>query len=83
MRNGTFVTIIPGVQNGKYQVGQDNFGATRARAQVVDFATYLNGAQAFPGASTVRYFSDSAPIFPGLAAKWVTGGHRLRGDPAC
>ena len=81
-QNGTFVTIIPGVQNGKYQVGQDNFGVTRAREQVVDFATYLHDAQAFPGASTVRYFSDSAPIFPGLAAKWATGGHRLPGDPA-
>jgi hypothetical protein len=82
VRNGTFVTIIPGVQNGKYQVGQDNFGATRAREQVVDFATYLHDAQAFPGASTVRHFSDSAPVFPGLAAKWVTSGHHLPGDPA-
>jgi len=100
------------VQNGKYQVGQDNFGATKAREQVVDFATYLNDGQAFLGASTVstsaisaltdacgytiatspgstfqtlltsnaskcaaagkkpwtvQYFSDSAPIFLGLA----------------
>jgi polar amino acid transport system substrate-binding protein len=112
VQNGTFATIIPGVQNGKYQVGQDNFGATRAREQVVDFATYLNDGQAFLGASTVsassistitdacgytiatapgstfqtlltsnaskcaatgknpwtvQYFSDSAPIFLGLA----------------
>ena len=112
VQNGTFATIIPGVQNGKYQVGQDNFGATAAREQVVDFATYLNDGQAFLGASTVsassisaitgacgytiatapgstfqtlltsnaskcaaagkkpwtvQYFSDSAPIFLGLA----------------
>jgi polar amino acid transport system substrate-binding protein len=112
VQNGTFATIIPGVQNGKYQVGQDNFGATKAREQVVDFATYLNDGQAFLGASTVsassisaitdacgytiatapgstfqtlltssapkcaaagkqpwtvQYFSDSAPIFLGLA----------------
>lgn len=112
VQNGTFETIIPGVQNGKYQVGQDNFGATKAREQVVDFATYLNDGQAFLGASTVsassisaitdacgytiatspgstfqtlltgsaskcaaagkkpwtvQYFSDSAPIFLGLA----------------
>lgn len=112
VQNGTFATIIPGVQNGKYQVGQDNFGATRAREQVVDFATYLKDGQAFLGASsvslssistitdacgytiatspgstfqtlltsnaskcaaagkkpwTVQYFSDSAPIFLGLA----------------
>jgi polar amino acid transport system substrate-binding protein len=112
VQNGTFATIIPGVQNGKYQVGQDNFGATKEREQVVDFATYLNDGQGFLGASTVsvssiskitdacgysigtspgstfqtlltsnaakcaaagkkpwtvQYFSDSAPIFLGLA----------------
>ena len=48
--NGTFATIIPGVQNGKYQVGMNNFGATREREQAVDFATYLNDGQAFLGA---------------------------------
>ena len=47
VQNGTFATIIPGVQNGKYQVGQDNFGVTAAREQVVDFATYLTDGQAF------------------------------------
>ena len=112
VQNGTFATIIPGVQNGKYQVGQDNFGATAAREKIVDFATYLKDGQAFLGASsvtvgsisaiteacgytiatspgstfqtlltsnaskcaatgkkpwTVQYFSDSAPIFLGLA----------------
>lgn len=112
VQNGTFATIIPGVQNGKYQVGQDNFGVTKAREQVVDFATYLSDGQAFLGAKdvkvdsvkdltdicgftiatspgstfqqiltdgagkcqaagkqpyTVQYFSDSAPIFLGLA----------------
>jgi polar amino acid transport system substrate-binding protein len=112
VQNGTFATIIPGVQNGKYQVGQDNFGATAAREKIVDFATYLTDGQSFLGASsvsassistitgacgytiatapgstfqtlltsnaskcatdgkkpwTVQYFSDSAPIFLGLA----------------
>jgi len=112
VQNGTFATIIPGVQNGRYQVGQDNFGATAAREKIVDFATYLTDGQAFLGASTVsissistitdacgytiatspgstfqtlltgnaskcaaegkkpwtvQYFSDSAPIFLGLA----------------
>lgn len=47
VQNGTFATIIPGVQNGKYQVGQDNFGVTAAREQVVDFATYLTDGQSF------------------------------------
>lgn len=44
---GTFPTVIPGVQNGRYDVGQDNFGVTKAREEVVDFATYLSDGQAF------------------------------------
>ncbi|MDI5967793.1 ABC transporter substrate-binding protein [Streptomyces sp. SL13] len=112
VQNGTFPTVIPGVQNGRYDVGQDNFGVTADREKVVDFATYLNDGQAFLGASglklkavrdltdlcgltvatspgstfqqiltrgaarcaragkrpyTVQYFTDSAPIFLGLA----------------
>jgi polar amino acid transport system substrate-binding protein len=59
VQNGTFATIIPGVQNGKYQVGQDNFGATSAREKIVDFATYLNDGQAFLGASSVSVSSIS------------------------
>lgn len=60
VQNGTFATIIPGVQNGKFQVGQDNFGATKAREQIVDFATYLNDGQAFLGASSVKVNSVSS-----------------------
>jgi polar amino acid transport system substrate-binding protein len=112
VRYGTFPTVIPGVQNGKYDVGQDNFGATKAREKVVDFATYLNDGQSFLGAKDIKansvtsltdlcgyniatspgstfqqiltdgaskcgaagknpykvqYFSDTAPIFLGLA----------------
>lgn len=53
IENGTFATIIPGVQNGKFDVGQDNFGVTKARQQVVDFSTYLNDGQAFLASNTV------------------------------
>ena len=53
MQNGTFATIIPGVQNGRFAVGQDNFGVTKAREQVVDFATYLSDGQAFLGSQSV------------------------------
>ena len=60
VQNGTFPTIIPGVQNGKYQVGQDNFGATAAREKVVDFAVYTNDGQGFLGASDVSVNSISA-----------------------
>jgi polar amino acid transport system substrate-binding protein len=109
---GTFQTIIPGTQNGKFDVGWGNFGVTKAREKIVDFATYLTDGQSFLGASSVtadkistltdlcgytvatspgstfqqiltdgaakcaaagkkpyqvQYFSDSAPIFLGLA----------------
>jgi polar amino acid transport system substrate-binding protein len=47
VQNGTFPTIIPGVQNGKYDVGMDNFGVTGPREKVVDFATYLTDGQSF------------------------------------
>ena len=62
-QNGTFDTIVPGVQNGKYEVGEDNFGVTRAREQVVDFATYLADGQSFVGPSggalgSVRTLTD-------------------------
>jgi polar amino acid transport system substrate-binding protein len=57
--NGTFATIVPGVQNGKFQVGQDNFGVTKAREAIVDYATYLNDGQAFLGAKSIALNSVS------------------------
>ncbi|HWC21556.1 MAG TPA: transporter substrate-binding domain-containing protein [Flexivirga sp.] len=54
VETGTFQTIIPGVQSGKYQVGQGNFGVTKEREKVVDFATYLNDGQAFVGSKDVQ-----------------------------
>ena len=109
---GTFATIVPGTQNGRYDVGMANFGVTRERQKVVSFATYLDDGQAFlgsqqvslrkvstltdlcgytvatsPGSTfqqileqgagrcaavgkkkyTVQYFTDTGPIFLGLA----------------
>jgi len=60
VQNGTFETIIPGVQNGKYAVGQDNFGVTAAREQIVDFATYLTDGQSLlaPSDSTLSSVTD-------------------------
>ena len=51
VEHGTFDTIIPGVQNGKYAVGQANFGVTAEREKIVDFATYLQDGQSFLGAA--------------------------------
>lgn len=60
VQNGTFDTIIPGVQNGKFAVGQDNFGVTAAREKIVDFATYLTDGQALlaPRDSTLSKVTD-------------------------
>jgi polar amino acid transport system substrate-binding protein len=60
VQNGTFDTIIPGVQNGKFAVGQDNFGVTAAREKIVDFATYLTDGQALlaPSSSTLSKVTD-------------------------
>lgn len=49
---GAFETIVPGVQSGKYDVGQDNFAVTSARLPVVDFATYLKDGQGFVAAKS-------------------------------
>lgn len=60
VQNGTFDTIIPGVQNGKFDVGQDNFGVTAAREKIVDFATYLTDGQALlaPSDSSLNAVTD-------------------------
>ncbi|HEX4789054.1 MAG TPA: transporter substrate-binding domain-containing protein [Actinospica sp.] len=60
VQNGTFATIIPGVQNGRFAVGQDNFGVTAAREKIVDFATYLTDGQALlaPSDSTLQKVTD-------------------------
>lgn len=53
-QTGTFQTIVPGVQSGKYQVGQANFGVTKDRLKVVDFATYLVDGQSFVGSKDAK-----------------------------
>lgn len=52
--NGTFPTIVPGVQNGKYDVGLDNFGVTKERLKVLDYATYLTDGQSFLAGKDVK-----------------------------
>ncbi|WP_246576275.1 transporter substrate-binding domain-containing protein [Actinospica durhamensis] len=64
VQNGTFETIIPGVQNGKYAVGQDNFGVTAAREKIVDFATYLTDGQSLlaPSDSSLNTVTSIAQL---------------------
>ena len=52
--NATFDTIIPGLLDGKFDVGASSFTDTKAREQQVDFVTYFNSGEAF-------YVKSSAP----------------------
>lgn len=60
---GSFETIVPGTQSGKYDVGQANFAVTSERLKVVDYATYLKDGQSFittgdSDLSTVKSLTD-------------------------
>lgn len=57
VRTDSFTAIVPGVQNGRYDVGEDDFGVTAAREQVVDYATYLTDGQAFLGSARLALHS--------------------------
>lgn len=48
---GTFDSILPGLQSGKYDVGQGNFGVTEARKATIDFTTYYDDGFGFLGSS--------------------------------
>jgi polar amino acid transport system substrate-binding protein len=45
--NATFDTIIPGLQDGKYDVGLSSFTDTKAREKVVDFVTYFQAGEGY------------------------------------
>jgi polar amino acid transport system substrate-binding protein len=45
--NATFDTIIPGLQDGKFDVGLSSFTDTKAREKVVDFVTYFQAGEGF------------------------------------
>lgn len=48
---GTFDSILPGLQSGKYDVGQGNFGVTEARKATIDFTTYYDDGFGFLGSA--------------------------------
>jgi polar amino acid transport system substrate-binding protein len=60
VQNGTFDAIIPGVQNGRFTVGQDNYGVTSAREKIVDFVTYVTDGQGLlaPSDSTLSHVTS-------------------------
>jgi polar amino acid transport system substrate-binding protein len=45
--NATFDTIIPGLQSGKYDMGDSSFTDTAAREKVVDFVDYFVAGEGF------------------------------------
>lgn len=47
MKNVTFDAIIPGLQDGKYEMGLSSFTDTKKREAVVDFVTYYNAGESF------------------------------------
>jgi polar amino acid transport system substrate-binding protein len=47
MVNANFDTIIPGLQSGKYDIGNSSFTDTKAREKVVNFVTYFKAGEAF------------------------------------
>ncbi|MDQ2850810.1 MAG: ABC transporter substrate-binding protein [Actinomycetota bacterium] len=46
-KNSSFATIIPGLSDGKYDIGMSSFIDTAARQKQVDFVTYAHGASGF------------------------------------
>jgi len=60
--NGTFDTIIPGLQSGKYDLGMSSFTATKKRQKVVDFVTYFSAGTSFyvkrSGGPAIRTLAD-------------------------
>jgi polar amino acid transport system substrate-binding protein len=62
LTNATFDTIIPGLIDGKFDVGASSFTDTKAREQQVDFVTYFSSGEGF-------YVSaNSSTSFNGLSS---------------
>jgi len=59
--NATFDTIIPGLQSGKYDMGDSSFTDTLARQKVVDFVDYFVAGEGF-------YVKTGGEKFNGLAS---------------
>jgi polar amino acid transport system substrate-binding protein len=62
LQNVTFDNIIPGLQDGKYDMGLSSFTDTKAREKVVDFVDYFKAGEAF------YVKSGSGKSFNGLAS---------------
>ncbi len=47
LQDATFDTIIPGIEDGKFDVGNSSFTDTKAREKVVDFVDYFKAGEGF------------------------------------
>lgn len=47
LQNAKFATIIPGLQDGKYDIGLSSFTDTKDREKTVDFVTYFQAGEAY------------------------------------
>jgi polar amino acid transport system substrate-binding protein len=54
MINSNFETIIPGLADGRYDVGASSFTDTKEREKTVDFVDYYNAGISFYAKSTVN-----------------------------
>jgi len=62
LTNATFDTIIPGLQSGKFDVGNSSFTDTKDREKTVDFVTYFTAGEGYYVAA------NSSATFDGLDA---------------
>jgi polar amino acid transport system substrate-binding protein len=60
--NATFATIIPGLADGRYDMGASSFTDTKAREKTVDFVDYANVGESFytktNGGATIGSIAD-------------------------
>jgi polar amino acid transport system substrate-binding protein len=60
--NATFATIIPGLGDGRYDMGASSFTDTKAREKQVDFVDYANVGESFytktSGGTTIGSIAD-------------------------
>ena len=63
LQNVTFDNIIPGIQDGKYDMGLSSFTDTKEREKVVDFVNYFKAGEAFyVKAGSGKTFTDLASL---------------------
>ncbi|MCU1495644.1 MAG: extracellular solute-binding protein family 3 [Acidimicrobiaceae bacterium] len=71
--NATFDTIIPGLQSGKFNVGNSSFTVTPAREKVVNFVTYFQAGEGFYVKSSSSLKLNGLTSLCGLAVSVETG----------